>query len=487
MTRALRKLFIDCFSLPVLLFTFCLWIPSYIVLVELGATLSTLNIVTLLVILIGCLGVTTVRITMVPMRLWFPITWFLLTTGVYYGFGPLVYYCGTSETIDYINAYYPLTDVVIFRTNILTLIGVTGVIGTYLLLKNTFALKGGRNAHYEIKESRFDKRTLCAISLIFVLIGVPIKIFFVLPYVLGLSTVVLPGSIQAFGVFSTLAMIPLSLLTSRWRGYYRIAFSVLILFELITAFIQLRKLELLVMLIVLVLAKVMQGTTFRQLAWIGVLSVLAYAMILTPIVMYGRIAFNVKGLRETSEMVQLVQNFNSGYLKDNLEIVLPGVQSWWGRLSYANAQAFAIDAYETGQPGDTLMLAVWVMVPRLLYPDKPHTTTGDKFNELVTGSAESNSAPGMFAEGYWNAGWPGLFFVVVVMAFFYWGWERYTQARLASGKIMQYLPVIWVGLSPAMRQDSWFIPGTIGVLPIAFVFHWLGRLLVFRRIPLGVR
>jgi hypothetical protein len=175
--------------------------------------------------------------------------------------------------------------------------------------------------------------------------------------------------------------------------------------------------------------------------------------------------------------VALVQDTISGVADDKLAGLLPSVQYWWSRLNYANAQAFAMDAHDAGQVGDTFELAIWAFVPRILYPDKPVMTTGDTFNELVTGNPESKSAPGMFAEGYWNAGWAGLIVVSVAMACCYWGWERYTRARLAALQL-QYLPVMWMGLSPAIQPDSWFVPRTFGIVPIAIVFHWLARMLV---------
>jgi hypothetical protein len=225
----------------------------------------------------------------------------------------------------------------------------------------------------------------------------------------------------------------------------------------------------------LILAWTLRGTTAKRLAAIGGLLVLGYALVLSPLVSYGRIAFNVLGLTKASDAVSLVQDFGSSSAQDELAALLPGVQGWWSRLNYANAQAFAIDAYEAGRPGDTFALAFWTFVPRFLYQQKPVMTTGDKFNELVTENPDSKSAPGMFAEGYWNAGWLGLFVVAVVMALCYWGWERYTRLFLGSRKL-QYLPVMWMGLFPAIQQDSWFVPGTLGVVPIALLFHWLLRL-----------
>jgi hypothetical protein len=227
--------------------------------------------------------------------------------------------------------------------------------------------------------------------------------------------------------------------------------------------------------LLLALAMVLRGTSVRKVALMGVFSVFFYAQILVPLVGYGRIAFDVLGVKTASEAAALLQEFAGGTAQDTLASMMPGVQSWWGRLNYATAQGFAVDSYDEGLAGDTFELAAWVLVPRILYPDKPVTTTGDKFNELIAGNPHSKSAPGMFAEGYWNAGWVGLIMVSVVMGICYWGWERYTRARLIPRLQVEYLPVAWMGLFIAIQQDSWFVPGTLGMIPFAILFHVLAR------------
>jgi hypothetical protein len=473
------------FSLPALLFALALWIPLLLLLQEaLDVSLTIINLVTLIIIIIGCLGVAVVSIANAPITLWFPMPWFLLTTGVYYGFGPLLYYFGSPETIAHVDTYYPVTDTSLYRSNMVTLVGIVGVIAIYLLLMNAF-VSGAvqRTTARHIGKQAHDMWFLWKVALIFIFIGVPVKIFLVLPRALGLWDVVLPGAIEYLAVLSTIALVPLFLLSAKRRAHALLVFILFLWFELGAAFLQLSKLAILKVAIILLLGWVVRGVSAKRLAWVGVLCFLAYALILSPLVNYGRIAFNVMGLTRSSEAAFLIQDFAGGSARDELAILLPGVQSWWSRLNYSNAQAFAMDAYETGQTGDTLKLAVWTLVPRLLYPDKPVTTTGDKFNELVTGNPESKSAPGMFAEGYWNAGWAGVLFVALVMALCYWGWEWYTRARLAALQF-HYLPVIWLGLFSAIQQDSWFVPGTLGIVPIAIAFHWLVWLLTVRGMPL---
>jgi hypothetical protein len=472
------------FSLSNLLFLFSLWVPAYAFMGGVGISLSTLNVCTQIGVLVGCLGVASVRIATLPTCLWYPMTWFLLTSGLYYGFGPLLYYFGSPETVAYSDSYYPVTDASLWKVNIITLIGIGVVVAIYILLKSTIDVSAASKRYSLMREEILDSRFLWKVALIFLILGVPIKVFLVLPRALGIWNVVLPGSIEYFSVLSTLAVVPLFLMRGRGCRWAATALVALLCFELVTSFLQLSKLAILKVVIICMLALVLRGTTWKRLAVMGVLSLVAYGVILVPLVGHGRIAFNVMGLTKTSDAVALIDDVASGSAHDELAMLLPGVQGWWSRLNYAHAQAFAMDAHDAGQIGKTFELAVWIFIPRILYPEKPVSTSGDEFNELVVGNPESKSAPGMFAEGYWNAGWTGLVIVSVVMACCFWFWERYTQARIVSLQL-QYLPVMWMGLFPAIQQDSWFVPGTLGIVPIAIVFHWLARLLVTESVPIG--
>ena len=63
-------------------------------------------------------------------------------------------------------------------------------------------------------------------------------------------------------------------------------------------------------------------------------------------------AYGVQGLTSLSDTQSAIEDFaRSG--RDDAADLLPGVQSWWSRLNYANAQSFAMTAYDQGHSGDT--------------------------------------------------------------------------------------------------------------------------------------
>jgi hypothetical protein len=192
-------------------------------------------------------------------------------------------------------------------------------------------------------------------------------------------------------------------------------------------------------------------------------------------VTYGRLTVNVSGIQNVTDSMRLARDVLQAKTSDYVSNNQPNVQGWWARFNYANAQAFAIERYDSGQAGNSMSDVLWVVVPRLLYPDKPNLSShGTRFNELVDGNPYSSSGPGIIVEGYWNYGWYGVIFVSFIMGLFYFLWERYINSQLKKSQF-QYLPVMFLGLFAALTQDSWFVISTFAILTLALAMHWLIR------------
>ena len=105
-------------------------------------------------------------------------------------------------------------------------------------------------------------------------------------------------------------------------------------------------------------------------------------------------------------------------------------------FSAAPFQAFLVEQYDEGRPGDSLQSAWAAAVPRILWPDKPDVTRfGRELYGLVTSTSNPQSAlaPTYTGEAYWNGGWPA---VVVVSIFvgLELGWLTRRWLLLASGR-----------------------------------------------------
>ena len=406
-----------------------------------------------------------------PERLWHPFPWFMLTGAVYYGVGPALYYLGHLETVAYVELFYAVPPAALWRATEVSCIGMLLVTACYVYFMSGGPLRGMARTLSE--RAVFSGSHMERVALFFLVVGLPVKLFIVLPNALGLWDIILPGVLQVVSELSLVALVPLyDLRVARGKtSFYRLLFVAVAALEFVVAMATLSKLAVLKVIIVVVLAWARGGVSIRKLAIAGVTSVAFYALILVPVVLFGRIAVSANSLKSSAEGVEVVHDLADGTAATQLATLFPGVQSWWSRLDYAPAQTYAIEAYDAGYPGDTFELAVWTFVPRVLVPDKPIINTGMAFNERMTGRSNSLVAPGMYAEGYWNAGWPGLLLVCVSMAICFAGWERYTTWNLAANRY-EVLPIAWMGLFPAIQQDSWFIPGTLGTVVICVALHF---------------
>lgn len=463
--------FLRLFSARSLLAVIVVWLPIQIGLGQ-GVVLSKhgieiVNLFTLTMVFVGCTGVALALVLQSPTNLWYPITWFLLTFGVYYGFGPLLYYFGPDVTIDYVNTFFPATYLDIQNVNTLILVGLSCVLTSYIGT-NIFYPRNKFNRDYGKAGIANCRRELKRIVIIFLLLGVPVKYLIWLPYVFGLTTTVAPGSLSPLASLTTLSLVPIFLL--QWAEYRGFRFVLIAIFaiELLMAFASLSKLASLETIIVLLLAAVLTGVKLKRIIVMGFLLGTFYIWFLGPFVSFARVEFRQQGLTSLSDILVAV----SEYSDQSAGGPNAQVQGWWARLNYMPPLAFSMYAYDLGREGETLKLIPYVLIPRLIYPEKPTLTTGSDFNYLVTGNPYSQSAPTVFGEAYWNGGWVAVILVSSFMGMIYWGFESYARSRLNLLQL-EFLPIIWLGVKAGIQHDGWFTPVAVGAVVFAFVFHFL--------------
>jgi hypothetical protein len=153
--------------------------------------------------------------------------------------------------------------------------------------------------------------------------------------------------------------------------------------------------------------------------------------------------------------------------------------SAWQRLCYLTPQAAAVDLYENGEGGDAIELVGWVLVPRLLFPDKPIITrAGPAFNMKVRGSATASTGIGIFIDGYYNLGWAGLLGISLAS-----GWILSMFAAVGrtiiDGDSVVLLPIVLLGSFIAFRVDGYFVSDYFGTF--AIVMYLLVFVLVVQR------
>jgi hypothetical protein len=418
-----------------------------------------------------------------PLAVWTPIPWFLAASAAYFGLGPLVYHFGSEESVAYIETFFVVDEAALLRTNLLNAVGILVVASGYLISVVLFA----RGRQYQAHQFKYvETRSL---MFMFLAIGLSIEYAFVVPYRLGLLSWTLPGGIQSLSGLSRVAIILLFLLVHHGFRRYQWLLYGLISEELVTALMTFSKQAVIEVLIAIGLGWYLGRPNLRAMVIGGVAVVLLYVFVLTPFVVFGRYAFSAVGIGTATEVTEVVGAYGR-VEKDALADLNPGVQGWWTRLSYSNAQAFAMDAYDHGARGESVELVLYAFMPRLFFADKPLMTPGREFTAIVTGvEVESATAPGIFAEAYWNGGWILVVVVCLYVGVLFAGLTIFAERTVAAERY-EYLPIVMIGFSMGYQPNDWFVVTYVGTLANMLVLYVLLRYVVmplFRALPNGMR
>ena len=155
-----------------------------------------------------------------------------------------------------------------------------------------------------------------------------------------------------------------------------------------------------------------------------------------------------------------------------------GIQVWWVRLSYVNAQAFAMHEYQSGRAGDSILAGLVTPIPRIFWPSKPAVDRyGETFHESITGLGGSAASPGLFVEAYWNGGWIAVGAVALALGWVFSWLGRYVKQRLAAGAMIA-MPVAVGIIRCALRPDGWFSLEVTAPVIVCSLFVVLERALL---------
>ena len=140
--------------------------------------------------------------------------------------------------------------------------------------------------------------------------------------------------------------------------------------------------------------------------------------------------------------------------------------SSWGRISYMNSQAAAVDFYDKGDGGDEIFLIPWLFVPRFLAPNKPIITdSGQKFYTKITGNVGSSTGQGIFINAYYNMGLLGLFLGSILCGLILAETSAISRVIVKSKNFLLY-PIVFSGLFIAFRIDGFIVGDYLGVFVI---------------------
>lgn len=402
-----------------------------------------------------------------PAALWTPLPWFLAAWAAYYGLGPLAYVYGTPETVAYMDTMYPVDERTLLRTNMLNAVGLAAVILGAAFLSRVRAGFARPTTHAAGDDP-------WRVALLFLVIGVPVKYLFELPYALRLVDYVLPGSVQYLGTFSGLAIVPLAVAAASGRRAAKPLFWLLVLAEIAVGLVMLAKLHIIKTVLLVFLGQYAVRPNLKRLIVTGLIVAVGYVAVLSPFVNFARTMLDRASAQDVAETASAVQAY-AGEGRETLAEILPGVQGWWSRLAYANVQAFAMEQYDQGKPGWTFAMAGYVFIPRFLHDDKPIMTPGIDFTYLIQGTDTSSTGLGFVGEAYWNGGWPLVVLIGLFVGALFAVLGRFSVSAVRSRRWL-YVPLVFQTIYLGLRPDDWFVPAYIGgvlqVVLVVLVMRW---------------
>ncbi len=429
-----------------------------VMLVKEGSVTSWLYPASLLII---CLLGASWMIYRNPKFIWSPMPWFLIASAAFFGFGPLLYFFGTKESIAFCDSYYPVSIERIQQVFLLNSVSIGLVL---ICFEITIRLLKPRVAGQKLT-----------------LREPPWVGLFIATFIIGgLARYTMrswefghvPGIIGQLGQLARVSLLPAAYLAVRRGGIWYILVAAASIFEITDNILSLMKGEVLLSLIMLFLGAYLAKPRVKFLVVSGVLMLALYIFVLTPMASIGR-QQKENYAYERSIRVLVTEWLN----RRDVERIEGGseIQWWWTRLNYSNAELFAIDQYNEGMPGRSFQLLPYSLIPRLLWANKPTMTAGGDFHSAVTGNAGTSSGPGAFGEAFWNGGWWLLLatcgYIGIYLGFF----TKWNLEVLESGRLY-LLPSALLAIITGAQPDNFFTSNYVSSLPILIglgVILWL--------------
>jgi len=388
-----------------------------------------------------------------------PLFWFLVICAVYYGWGPLLYHFASPASIAQAQGYYHIDETTLLRTNLLNALSILTVTSVFSLGIHLFPFR--ETAAPPV----FDRARRDRFILFCLVCGAPVRYLLVPLHNRGVLGFFFPSQILNFHRLVLFAIMLMVWSYFQGERQWRAILLPLIAWEFLLRFSGGGKLDFFLFLLPVFIGFFLARPRLKTFAWGAVFGILAW-LIITGVAATVRREIPVGRSRSTlGERISIALSAlrAEGAPDEDSE---DEIQSWWTRLCYSGAQGFCMDRYDEDHPGTSYRLWYWAFVPRLLVPSKPEMTLGRMFNVEVTGNPRSKSAPGFFAEAYWNGGWTlviavstyvGLLFVVL----------SHLAIRCFRRADYRWLPLVWTGMIIGLRVDEFTVSTYVGSWPIA--------------------
>jgi hypothetical protein len=386
-----------------------------------------------------------------------PMPWFLLASGVYFGFGPLVYFYGTATARSYSQDVWQTDTHDLFRVTLLNAVGVILVVAVWLWQTRRMV---------RVKSQPFALDNVVLAIVAFYAIGAPARCITILCYwkVLHFTA---PGFLTWLANFTAAGLVLLTATALHRGGAWWLLFWMMLALDIGGGLTNFSKAPIILSIFPCIFGYMLCRPRMQAVLWIPVILLVVY-LASNSYVSYVR-AHDQQGDTIT-DRVQLAK-FYLGAAEKREKKLFDESQSWWIRLNYANVQEFAMQEYNEGSPGESFRLIPIAAIPRILWPEKPIIESGYGFYRKLSGQETASFGIGFFAEAYWNGGWWYVVLTSIVVGWLF-GTITVLIAKEESLGNLWILPIALLWVKSGGRADGWVHTEIVG--PAVFTLLYIG-------------
>ncbi len=145
------------------------------------------------------------------------------------------------------------------------------------------------------------------------------------------------------------------------------------------------------------------------------------------------------------------------------------------RFDVASVQGYLINKYDTGSPGNSLVDFWAVLVPRVIWHEKPIIT---RYGNILSVEYHDNNyehfhsamAPTYTGEAYWNYGWNGVLLISIYLGICFGILSKISLQ--INNKNIGYLFISFQAIISAVFIESWITPTYIGGMALIFIIYY---------------
>lgn len=407
----------------------------------------------------GCAGWDLLR--KAPSAIWTPYFWAVANCCAFFGIGSLVPLLGnraTRETLAF--GPFGVDAGWLFRTNFLN---ATGLFCMFLGLA-VVSVTGWAQRDTRLRAAH--PLSTSVLAMWFVIGGAFVRFGVLLPYRFRMSDFMIPG-VSHLGHLIDIGFALCAFLgASGRRGWYGVL-ALLWPLHIATIVLEFSKFPLIIAIVLPALGMFLATGRRRVLVNAGILSCVVFATV-QPLFIATRqqVAFAEGTIHQATlnERWQIISRtiqapqWLPNRISDRQHALM--------RLYYNGPERFAMGRYDAGQAYKSPM-AYWKLVlPRILVNNDDAVSPGKELYYLASGRRTCTVGLPIWADGYWQWGWPGAIGLSLLAGAFFGILSKRALVAISSRQFIM-LPIILVGMKAGMvGPTNFFVSAVLSIIPI---------------------